>query len=123
MPERFLHCEQAQTLDEGTFDLSVVDGGVDGATYVHFHVSAEAGPVSRQSVDFDSGRSDALSEVEEHLAGIWAPDVAWWLLVRVLRKERDGLTDVRCLVEAVGREIDAVEVGGMCELLHGGVLA
>ena len=33
-PEGFFQCEEAETLDEGAFDLAVVDGWVDGLTDV-----------------------------------------------------------------------------------------
>lgn len=45
-PERFFHGEEALPLDECTFDLPVVDGGVDGAADVHFYVSAQDGMVA-----------------------------------------------------------------------------
>ena len=43
-----------------------------------------------------------MGEVVVHLAGVGAPDVA----------------DVRGLIEAVGGEVDAIEVGGFGELFH-----
>lgn len=52
-PEGFFHGEEAQTLDEGAFDLAVVDGGVDGAADVHFDVSAEDGVGAGQDVKLD----------------------------------------------------------------------
>ena len=39
----FLYREEALALDEGAFDLAVVDGGIDRAADVHFYVCAEDG--------------------------------------------------------------------------------
>lgn len=38
-PEGFFKSEEALALDEGAFDLAVVDGGVDGVADVLFSVS------------------------------------------------------------------------------------
>ncbi len=105
VPEAFLRGEEALTLHEGAFDLAVVDGRVDAAADVHFDVRAQGGPVAGQGVDFDRGGRDALGEVEEHFACVGAPDVA----------------DVGGAVEAVGGEVDAVEVGGVGEVFQRGV--
>lgn len=102
MPEAFFGGEQPLSLDERPFDLAVVDRGVNRAADVHLDVRAQASPVACQSIDFDLGGRDALGEVVVHLAGIGTPDVA----------------DVRGLIEAVGGEVDAVEVGGFGKLFH-----
>ena len=104
MPQRFLGRKEPHALDERAFDLAVVDGRIDGAAYIHFEVGAQTRPVAGEGVDFDFGGGDALREVVEHLARVGAPDVA----------------DVRGAVEAVGGEVDAVEVSGVGEGLHGG---
>ena len=46
VPEAFFRGEEALALDEGAFDLAVVDGRVDGAADVHEDVGAQAGPVA-----------------------------------------------------------------------------
>jgi hypothetical protein len=48
-------------LDEGTFDLTVVDGGVDAAAYVHFNVGAQHGVITSEYVEFDFADGDTLS--------------------------------------------------------------
>ena len=104
MPERFFSREQALSLDESAFDLAVVDRRIDAATNIHFDIGAQTGPIARQSVDFDFRGCNALREVVEHLPGVGTPDVA----------------DVGGFVEAVCGEIDAVEVGGVRKIVHGG---
>ncbi len=98
-PEGLLSGEEAHALDESALDLAVVDSRVDGAADVHEQVRAAAGPVAREGVDLDLGGGDALGEVVKQLAGVGPPDVA----------------EVRGAVEAVGGEVDAVEVGGVGE--------
>lgn len=105
MPQQLLGGEEAHALHEGAFDLAVVDGRIDGAADVHEEVGAQTGPVARQRVDLHFGGGHALREVVEHLALVGTPDVA----------------DVRGAVEAVGGEVDAVEVGGVREGGEGGV--
>ncbi len=107
MPETFLRGEEALALHEGAFDLAVVDGRVDGAADVHLDVRPQACPVPGQGVDLDFRGRDALREVVEHLPCVRPPDVA----------------DVGRFVEAVGAEVDAVEVGRVGEFLERGVLA
>ncbi len=104
-PEGFLDGEEAHALDEGAFDLAVVDGRIDGAADVHEHVGAHARVRAGQRVDFHLGHGDPLRKVIEHLPRVRAPDVA----------------EVRGAVEAVGAEVDAVEVGGLGEVGERGV--
>ena len=42
-PERFFHGEETETLDEGAFDLAVVNSGVDRTTDVHFDIRTKNG--------------------------------------------------------------------------------
>ena len=92
-------------MDERALDLAVVDCRVDAPADIHFQVCAQTGPISSQGVDFHFCGRDALGEVVEHLAGVGTPDVA----------------DVGGTVEALGGEVDAIEVCGVDEIFHGSV--
>ena len=112
MPQTLLRREQTLALHVRAFNLPVVDGGVDAAPDVHFHICAQWRPVACERVDEDFCCGDALGEVEEHLACV--------LLAGVGRVGTPDVADLGRLVEAVGGEVDAVEVRGVCEFFHSG---
>mmetsp|Transcript_8144 Transcript_8144/g.24353 ORF Transcript_8144/g.24353 Transcript_8144/m.24353 type:complete len:559 (+) Transcript_8144:37-1713(+) len=92
--------EPAGALHEGALDLAHVERGIHGAAEVHEDVRAADFKVSREAVDLHLGHGRALGPVVEGLAALGlghVPGVAAALGV-------DG-------VEAVRRQVDAVEEG------------
>jgi hypothetical protein len=103
MPQHLLRRKQSLALDKRTFNLSIVNRGVDTPADVHFDICAPDSEVAGQRVDFDFSGRNTLGEVEEHLPRVGTPDVA----------------DVGGRVEALSGEVAAVEVGGMGDVFHG----
>jgi len=91
LPQYFLHREEALALDEGAFDLAVVEGGIDGVAGVNLDVCAEDDVGVCGYVWFYFGIGGALGEVEVHQQGVHvvAPFVA----------------EFRHFVETIGGEI------------------
>ena len=50
LPQCFLHHEEGLALDEGPFNLAVVNGGIDREADVHFYVCTEDGVTACENV-------------------------------------------------------------------------
>ena len=64
------------------------------------------GHAGQQALDFNFGRRNSLSEVEEHLSSVRAP----------------GVSNIRSLVETIGGQVDAIKVCGTRQLAHWSIL-